>query len=380
MSHTATCLPGACPSAATAPVEAALGVSEGELNNKIAAVMAEAKKRAAARDTAPQQALRQPALFAQPVQTAWRPAQASWQPAPAPAMQRSYPSAHVGGGALLSTGGGTVACGWASRPTAPTMGWGSPLACQPTPPPAAAAVPYFPDDRVFSIDVECVAVGKTHETSSRSPCSVALVDIQGEVLFQAIIKPNVPVVSYLTPITGCSAEDLECGMRLEEALVALKSKLRETQDAVLVGQHPDGDIEWMQLERGRDYACSFDISDVFKGYNHKFGTYSYHSLQHEAEVLLHRSARAGGPHDPVWDAQMSVELYKLARSSSLQEVEHMRQQLINVRPAPSIAKQFDYQLDGVCMAKFMPKMCICGMSCERGARPFEDASGRKPAF
>lgn len=239
--------------------------------------------------------------------------------------------------------------------TLPT-GWSNVLKAE------AVVVPHYPDDKVFSIDVECVAVGRTHETSSRSPCSVALVDINGTVLFQAIIKPSEPVVSYLTPITGYSAEDLEDGMSLEEATTALKSKI--PHDAVLVGQHPGGDITWMQLEERSDYACSFDISDVFKGYNHRFGTTSYHSLQHEAEVLLQKSPKVG-PHDPVWDARVSVELYKLVRNATRQQVEEMRQKLINVRPAPSIAKQLDYKYQGVCMAKFMPKMCTCGKPCER---------------
>jgi len=330
------------------------GPSSQQLADAIQAAVASARQRRAqapvqAKSTQPPQL----AQMAQPAQPQPAPQAARWQHGAQPEARPRYQAPAARGippSALLST------------PAAVPTSWNRQHPRTDAPRVEPVFVPNWPDDKVFSIDVECVSVGTTHETCSRSPCSVALVDCHCNVLFQAVIKPNVPVLSYLTPITGYKAEDLECGMRLEEAQRLLKSKF--PSDAVLIGQHPDGDIEWMQLQRGRDYACSFDISEVFKGFNHRFGTTSYHSLQHEAEVLLQKRSESG-PHDPVWDAQASIELYRLARAASPQQVQEFRQRLINVRPAPSIAKQLDYKYEGVCMAKFMPNRCICGMPCER---------------
>lgn len=54
--------------------------------------------------------------------------------------------------------------------------------------------------RYLSVDVECVSTGKTH--NDRGVCSVAVVDSNEETLLHAIVKPDKPVVSYLTPISG----------------------------------------------------------------------------------------------------------------------------------------------------------------------------------
>lgn len=221
-------------------------------------------------------------------------------------------------------------------------------------------VPDYPVERVFCIDVECVAVGRTHELASRAPCSVALVDGRGEELYSTVIRPDAPVVSYLTPITGVTAKDLEVGVSFAEAVAEVRRRL--PKDAVLVGQKPDGDIAWLRLVQGQDFAESLDVAEIFRGFNHRYGNYVYHSLQHEAQVLLGKTPSQDA-HDPAWDAQASVELYAKAKASSPDALNEMRAQLIRVRPAPSIAKRYNYVMDGVCMAKFMPKLCVCGAPC-----------------
>lgn len=213
-------------------------------------------------------------------------------------------------------------------------------------------------DMIYSIDVECVAVGKTHEVTDRTPCQVALVNGNGEVLFNTYIKPAQRVVSCLTPITGVTLADLEHGISLDEAVAELKQLI--PKDATLVGQNIDSDVFWMQLTRGVDFADVVDIGEIFKGFNAQYGNYSYHSLQHEARVLL-REQPPLGAHDAVWDAQASVMLYKIARCATPAELRDMQQRLMAQRPAPSVGKLHNYQIDGVCMAKFMKKFCICGL-------------------
>ena len=55
---------------------------------------------------------------------------------------------------------------------------------------------------IFSIDVECVATGTHH--NARTVAQVALVDEWGRPICNLYIKADVPVSSYLTPLTGFS--------------------------------------------------------------------------------------------------------------------------------------------------------------------------------
>lgn len=222
-----------------------------------------------------------------------------------------------------------------------------------------SGLPAYSRDKLFSLDVECVAVGKTHLISDRYPCLLALVDGNAKVILRVTIKPDRPVVSYLTPLTGMRAEDIENGVPLEEATALLRKHL--PSDAVLVGQKPDGDIEWMRLRKGIDFAEVIDLAEVLKGFNQKYGQFNYHSLQHQAAILLDK--HSSGAHDPAWDAQVSMELYLKAVEANAEELESMRQSLLQKRPAPSVAKQYNYVMDDVCLAKFMPKNCICGRPC-----------------
>ncbi len=130
--------------------------------------------------------------------------------------------------------------------------------------------------KCFSIDVECVASGTTH--NDRVVAQIALVDADGwsvhrpwffvradlprcptlrraaptsntppfgsrhllllanSTVDDIYIKPSVPVVSFLTPLTGLTAELIaEKGVSFAEGLAKLKAKL--PTDAVLVGQN-----------------------------------------------------------------------------------------------------------------------------------------------
>jgi RNA exonuclease 4 len=87
---------------------------------------------------------------------------------------------------------------------------------------------------VYSIDVECVATGTLH--NDRSIAQISLVDGASNVLANLYVKPDVPVVSHLTPLTGVTAELLdERGSTLEAALSELRRRL--PPNSVLVGQN-----------------------------------------------------------------------------------------------------------------------------------------------
>ena len=94
---------------------------------------------------------------------------------------------------------------------------------------------------VCCIDVECVATGTSHH--DRSISQIALVDLADTVICDLYVIPEKPIVSYLTPLTGCDEKILsERGTSLEQALETLRTSLAklkaETGSLVtLVGQN-----------------------------------------------------------------------------------------------------------------------------------------------
>lgn len=221
-------------------------------------------------------------------------------------------------------------------------------------------VPRYPLERIFAIDVECVAIGKTHERSARAPCSVALVDASGRLLYEASIMPSVEIVSYLTPFTGLGPGDLEKKGAQPLEVVCAQLRKHLPRDAILVGQRPQGDIEWLGLREGVDFEDCVDLADVFRGSSGQ-GC----SLRHETLVLLGRQPQ--GHADPRWDAEVSVDLYLKAAMASPAELREMQARLTsgpNWPPRPSLARRLGWRVDGVCLSMFSDLNCICGRPCE----------------
>lgn len=63
-----------------------------------------------------------------------------------------------------------------------------------------------PGQPVFSMDVECVATGVQH--NARSVAQVALVDEWTRPVFNAYIKQDAPVSSYIYELTGLTEQIL----------------------------------------------------------------------------------------------------------------------------------------------------------------------------
>lgn len=80
-----------------------------------------------------------------------------------------------------------------------------------------------------------------------------------QVLLDIYVRPEQPVVSYLTPLTGLTAEVVQSqGVPLAQALAALRAVL--PRNAVLVGQNILQDVTWLGLREGVDYASVMDLS------------------------------------------------------------------------------------------------------------------------
>lgn len=136
--------------------------------------------------------------------------------------------------------------------------------------------------RYMSIDVECVATGRRHD--DRDVCFVSVVDGDCKVLLSKKVKPEKPVVSYLTPLTGVRKGDLDNGARLANVIAEVKALLG--YDVTLVGQGVKSDIEWLKLQQGVDYADFVDLGEMFKTYNQRYRNYSFFTLRHEANTLI----------------------------------------------------------------------------------------------
>lgn len=263
----------------------------------------------------------------------------------------------------------------------------------------------------FSIDVECIATGygscakgindgcgnqgknvegvpsnQYNELSHRYPGRVAMVDTNGELLADIIIRPpqdGEGVVSYLTALTGLTKE--MClgpeAKTLEEAVSMIKSLL--PKDGVLVGQAIDHDVEWLGLTPGKDFDRMVDLSVIFRqrmpavlgkasevlrnaaesggaignndadpssdeflGFDTRYRSFS---LRHVCLNLLGTDIQSG-VHDPIIDARYSLSLFHKYRNSSITQLRIVRDGLHRAPVTPGFAAEKTPVLDGVCVS------------------------------
>lgn len=152
-------------------------------------------------------------------------------------------------------------------------------------------------DDVYAIDVECIATGIRHD--DRAVCSIALVNSKLETIYYKVIKPSMPIRSYLTPVTGFKPGDLDEGVDLDSALDELYSYLHP--NVILVGQAIQNDVAWTRLVKGKHYSEAIDIAHIFKTTS-SHGITFFYPLLHTATVLLSGTDHGivvGESHDPI---------------------------------------------------------------------------------
>ena len=282
----------------------------------------------------------------------------------------------------------------------------------------------------FSIDVECISTGygscargindgcgnegrtgedvpssQYNDRSHRYPGRVAMVDTDGNVVADILIRPpqdGKGVISYLTPLTGLT-EELCLGpdaKSLEEAVKVIKDLL--PKDAVLVGQSIDHDVEWLGLTPGKDFSFMADITEIFRQRTPKmlneasdalkkmeesgdtrhavagaageqpvekeadadtsaiptdkssdeylgFVTkYRCFSLRHVCLNLLSEDIQSG-IHNPITDAKYSLALFHKYRNSSVTQLRIVRDALHRAPITPGFAAE-NPVVDGVCVS------------------------------
>ena len=235
-------------------------------------------------------------------------------------------------------------------------GRGGPYAGPPRPPPPPA--PYAPPPPLFfSIDVECVATGTDHH--ARDVAQIALVDQYERVVLNLYVKPDKPVASYLTALTGITRDVVDAhGRPLADQVALLRQWL--PQGAVLVGQNILKDVEWLGLKEGVDFAGVIDLAGLLRAWNARYGGFTVFSQDHCAKVLLGWDVDAA-THDAAWDAVKSVRLFNYYHAVMAQggpaAWEQAQAALLAAPPTESFAKR-NPTYEGVCMGN--RKTCTCG--------------------
>ena len=238
------------------------------------------------------------------------------------------------------------------RADAPTFQFSGAASASKTAGKAATETGMMHDPRkCYSIDVECVAIGWGDR--DRGVARVALVGPDEEVLFDKFVRPDKTVTSYLTPLTGITAKDLDDADSLDVVRGELKQVL--PKDAIVVGQSIQHDIDWISLVKGEDFADAYDISSLFatmvSDKNGRSRVIRF-SLRHE---VLHLRGFEGagtdiqaGAHSPVTDALFSLRLYHTFVNKGAADMAVARQSLLTAPRTQPFWRTTPY-LDGVAM-------------------------------
>jgi len=221
---------------------------------------------------------------------------------------------------------------------------------------SASSIP-LPPGPYYSIDVECVATTMGH--NGRTIAQISLIDQASNCVLNLYVRPDVAVTSYLTPLTGVTAESLEQhGMDLPQALATLRQHLPKT--ATLVGQNIGKDVQWLKLQEGVDFAHMVDLAGLFRVFNERYKSFTYFGLDHVATVLLGESLD-GAAHNAVTDAIKSMRLFLLYAQIQAPGMEDQWAQMQKNLLSHPIAKSFatlNPTFEGVCMGN--RKTCRCG--------------------
>lgn len=215
--------------------------------------------------------------------------------------------------------------------------------------------PAYPPPKFYSIDVECVATGNDH--NARAVGQISLVDEYERVLLNIYVRPEEPITSYLTPLTGLTKEMLDThGLPLAQAMKHLRDYLPPY--AILVGQNIGKDVHWLSLREGIDFESMVDLAGLYKFWNAQFNSWSIFSLDHMARIVLGLDSH-GAPHNAVGDALKSIRLFNYYRVFSQNPVMmgRVRDALMNNPIQDSFAKRYPL-FEGVCMGN--RKKCSCG--------------------
>lgn len=212
--------------------------------------------------------------------------------------------------------------------------------------------PYKSKPQFFSVVVECVATGTTH--NDRAVAHVALVDEEHHVVLNIYIKPDKEVVSYLQVITQLDKETIEkYGFEADEAMRIIRESI--PPDCCLVGHNVARHIGRLGLKKGVHFRNSLDLKECWRVWNKNFSDYTKFSLNHESSVLLNLRSSGHVPNDAI--LQMRVLQLYLSERHDTEQLHTRRKKLMATPVERAVHKRFP-MIEGVCLG--LRKNCQCG--------------------
>lgn len=156
--------------------------------------------------------------------------------------------------------------------------------------------------QVLALDCEMCMTGDTEYSLTR----ISLVSWDGEVVMDELVKPDKPIINYVTQFSGITKEMID---PVKTTIRDIQTRLLDllTPRTILVGHSLDSDLKAMQL------AHPF-IVDTSILYPHPRGPPLKSSLKWLAQKYLNREVQKGHGtatgHDSIEDAKTCLDLVK----------------------------------------------------------------------
>ncbi|CAK3889476.1 related to 3^-5^ exonuclease [Lecanosticta acicola] len=160
--------------------------------------------------------------------------------------------------------------------------------------------------RILAMDCEmCITSPQRHTPQVFSLTRISLIDWDGNVVLDELVKPADPITDYLTPYSGMTAAMLET---VTTTLSDIQTKLQSilTPQTILVGHSLNSDLNALQIT----HPYIIDTALLFP---HPRGPPLKSSLKWLAQKYLSREIQKGHGstgHDSVEDARACLDLVK----------------------------------------------------------------------
>lgn len=116
------------------------------------------------------------------------------------------------------------------------------------------------------------------------------------------------MVSFLTPLTGVTREQLEQhDVPLDKAPATLRSQL--SKNVILVEQNIAKDVEWFGLKENVDYVSMVGLAALLRVWNGQRRSFNYFSQDHYVSVWFGCTWTEQDTHDAVANVVLSMSLF-----------------------------------------------------------------------